>query len=136
MLKLPFIILLFVVLACTGTKRAAKTPEPVKPTPTTDRKLQADVQLSNAGVTVTNTDIADFPALTLKFNLTQLGGNDGEANVGGLMKGKSITIPYGEFTTGTTRFNPRTTKILTIYVKGGDGSAKLFLCPGTRCQPS
>jgi len=102
----------------------------------TPRKLLADVRLTAKGVSVKNTDVADFPSVTLKLNMTQFGGNDGEAGGWPIAKGKEMTIPYSEFTVGTTRFDLRKTKILTIYLKGGDGSAKLFLCPGTTCVPA
>jgi len=54
-----------------GGKRDTASPNQT-PTPS-DRKLAADVYLSNSGVTVKNTDSIDFPALTLKLNLTQGG---------------------------------------------------------------
>lgn len=130
-----FLILFFVVLACAGSNNS-KRESPQKSYETPDRKLQAQVQLSKVGVIVKNTDSIDFPSLKLKLNLAQTGSDDGRADIGALPQGKTVTIPYGEFTVGTTRFNPRVTKILTIYLKSGDGSYKLFLCPGTMCQPA
>lgn len=94
------------------------------------------MQLSGRGIVIKNTDTADWPSVTMKVNLTQWGSDDGRADIGPVAMGRAVTVPYGEFTVGTKRFSPRETKILTIYVKSGDGSAKLFLCPGTTCIES
>lgn len=132
-LFLPALILLAVVLGCSGPRAVEQSK--ASPTPG-DRKLSADVRLSQKGVTVKNTDSTDFPSMTLKLNLKNWGSDDGRVDIGGLAVGKSITIPYGEFTVGTTRFSPQATKIMTIYVKSGDGASKLFVCPGPICQPA
>lgn len=88
------------------------------------------------GVRIKNIDNTDFGTVTVKLNLRNMGGDDGEANAGSLERGRSVTIPYGEFTVGTERFSPSKTKILTVFVKNNVGSTKLFLCPSRKCQPS
>ena len=125
-------IVLIVILGCAKSNRESINTSPT-PAP---RKLSAEVSLLPSGVLLKNTDSTDWPAVTVKLNLKEIGSNDGVADLGSLEKGKSITIPYGDFTVGTARFNLAKTKILTVYIKSGDGSSKLFLCPGTRCQPS
>ncbi len=127
-----FLILLAVVIGCSKGNTSSSPPK-TDPKP---RNLQAEVKLAKNGVTVKNTDSVDFPSMTLKLNLANMGSDDGRAELGALAKGQTVTIPYGEFTVGTTRFNPVKTKILTIFVKSGDGSSKLFLCPGSVCQPA
>ena len=52
-----------------------------------------------------------------------------------VLPGKPSGIPYEEFTVGTTRFDRRRTKILTVYVESGNGSSKMFICPGPICRP-
>lgn len=139
---LGFVILLCVVLGCAGRSLRSIEQKPVakaSPKPNIsvpEPELQADVELTTIGVKVTNTDSSDFGSLTLKLNLKNLGSDDGRASVGGLAKGKSMVIPYGEFTTGTTRFKIGDTKILTVFVKTSGGMSKLFLCPGSKCQPA
>jgi len=132
---LPLVIILAVVLACGGSRSATPPAPPESTTPSVNPKLSADVSLTGKGIVVKNTDSIDFPSMTLKINLKDWGSDDGRIDVGGLVKGKSITIPYSEFTVGTARFDLRKTKILTVYVKSGSGSAKLFLCAGAKCRP-
>lgn len=128
---LPVLILLAVVLGCGGSRQ--KTSVPKDDTP---RKLSADVSITGKGIKITNTDAADFPSMTLKLNLKDLGGDDGRVDGVSLAKGKTITVPYSEFTVGTQRFNPQHTKIMTVYLKSGDGSAKLFICTSSHCEPA
>lgn len=128
-MKLAALILLAALLGCSSGRPNYKAQ-------TSARKLSAEVRLTPGGVQIKNTDTMDFPAIEAKVNLNQTGGHDGAANVGPPPRGESITIPYAEFTAGTKRLKPQDTKILTVYVKAGDGSAKLFLCPGSKCSPS
>jgi len=129
-----FLVLLVVILGCSNRNNPSTSNSKKDPPP--PRKLQAEVKLTRSGVSVKNTDSIDFPSLTLKLNLANSGGDDGRTELGSLPKGETVTIPYGEFTVGTTRFNSGKTKILTIFIKSGDGSSKLFLCPGSVCQPA
>lgn len=81
----------------------------------------------------------DFDELTLKLNLKDLGSDDGRATVPSIPPGKTVTIPYRDFTVGTTRFDPAKTVILTVMLRlgeAGTGPSKLFLCPGKVCQPA
>jgi hypothetical protein len=130
---LPVLILLFVCLACSQSTRRAETT--AEPTPATKR-LSATVEMTGSGLKVTNEESSDLYDVTLKLNMTQWGGDDGRAHVGTINKGKSVTIPYRDFTVGTKRFNPNETVILTVYVKNGEDRSKLFLCPGRMCQPA
>jgi hypothetical protein len=131
---LPLAFLFMVALGCAPRDY---TREPYSPpqTEAPPKKLAADVEMTQTGIKITNTDSVDFPSLSMKLNLRDAGGDDGRAEAGALAKGKSVTIPYRDFTAGTTRFDRNKTAILTIYVKSGDGSAKLFLCPGRKCVP-
>lgn len=131
------IITVATILAILDIRQSGSAPAAATPTPTpAASNIAAHVQITNAGVLVTNTGSVDFPSLTLKLNMNKWGNDDGQSSIGGLAKGRSVTIPYGKFTVGTKRFDIRTTEILTVYVKSGDGSSKLFLCPGTICQPA
>ncbi len=129
---LPLIILLAVVLGCNAP-RSSSTAATATPTPVS-RKLSAHVELTQRGIIVKNTDTVDFPSVAMKLNLKNWGSDDGQASAGTLPQGKTITVPYGEFTVDTTRFDPRKTKIMTVYVKAGDGAARLFLCASRVCQ--
>jgi hypothetical protein len=136
MKTLPIVILILIaaVLGCKPPQSSQSAPSPT-PTPA-DRKLQADVSLTSRGISVTNRDIADWPSLKLKINLRNTGMDDGVANVGGIDRGKTAVIPYGEFTVDTARFDPARTRIMSVYIKSGDGAYKLFLCPGKKCVPA
>lgn len=129
-----WIIILAVALGCAGGNRTSTPPK--KESATKTRDLSAEVSLSNAGVIIKNTDADDIPSITMKLNMKDFGGNDGVASIGDLPKGRSVTVPYGKFTVGTKRFKIEDTEILTIYVKSSNGASKLFICPGTRCQPA
>lgn len=126
-----FVLVLLVVLACAGSRR--ESPPPPPKVDSKPAKLQAEVHLSESGVVVKNTDAFDF-ALTAKLNLKDMGGDDGRASAT-VPQGTTVTITYGEFTVGTTRFSAAKTKIMTVYLKSGETS-RLFLCPGSNCVPA
>ncbi len=128
---LPLMLLLIVILACSQSQQSTKpTATPAK---VEQRTLRAAVELTPRGVKISNTDTVDFTSVNAEFNMNQWGRNDGETSGGPVPQGKSVTIPYETFTVGTTRFNIRKTKILTVYVKDPTAGSKLFLCPGSRC---
>ena len=129
---LPLAFLVLVGLACSGGSNQSQS----KSKPDEKRKINADVSLSTAGVVIKNNEAADLPEITVKLNLAQTGSDDGRAYASSLPAGKTVTLPYSEFTSGTARFDIRKTKVLTVYVKSGDDAAKLFLCPGVKCQPA
>lgn len=127
----PVMVLIVAVLGCAAPRQSGEQRTPT-PTPRAS-KLEAEVGLSERGVLIRNVDTFDFD-LKAKINLRQTGGDDGEA-FATVPKGKTVTIPYGEFTVDTARFSPARTKILTIFLKSGDAS-RLFLCPGAKCVPA
>jgi hypothetical protein len=133
---IPLFILLVVIMACTAphSDESVSQSTPAKEPP--PKTLSADVRLSTTGVVIKNIDSVDFSSVTIKLNLTQWGSDDGRADIRSVLQGKTVTVPYGEFTVGTTRMDPRKTKILTVFIKNGNGSSKLFLCPGSICQPA
>jgi len=133
---LPCVFMLIGILGCAAVRPKNEQPATPKPANNPVKKLSADVELTPAGVSIKNTDREDFPGLRVRFNLNQSGSDDGEALSGAVPVGKTIVIPYSEFTVGTTRFDIRKTKILTVVLKTDDGSLKVFLCPGRKCQPS
>ena len=105
------------------------------------RRIQAQVSLSPSGVTVKNTDTVAFPSVTLILNMKETGGDSGRAIAGDIPAGKTITVPYGEFTDNDAkRFNIYNTKIYTVVIKTpvepANPSYKVFLCPSRICQPS
>ena len=136
---LALLALLTAILACGGggsqTKRAELTPE-ATPEETT-LPVHAAVEMTTAGVHITNTDSTDFPPLTVKLNMNKWGSDDGRSTIPSIPKGKAITIPYRDFTVGTKRFDRNSTVILTIYLDSDyRARSKLFLCPGKICQPA
>lgn len=81
-----------------------------------------------------NTGDDEIPPMRIKLNMTQLGSTDGIAEAPRLAKGKTLVVPYAEFTVGSTRFDPSRTKISTVYINASDQGRSLFICPGTACS--
>lgn len=133
------VILLAASIKSSFDKEPDPTPAPPMPVSRTlnrpPRALAAGVKMTDKGLLITNNDAIDFQNVTIKLNMNQNGSDDGRGDVGSIPVGKSVTIPYGDFLIGTTRFNRYEKVILTVYVKADAGS-QLFICPGPICQPA
>jgi hypothetical protein len=78
--------------------------------------IHPEVRLTPTGVSITNKDSFDYGSTKIVINMTNFGGGP-TAYLSGISAGKLATIPYGEFSDGTERFNFNRTKILTIMVR-------------------
>jgi hypothetical protein len=127
------LVLGVIVFAITieSQQRAARNAEIPTP-PKVSRVLRADVRLTPTGVSVTNTDDEVFSGLEVKLNLTDFGWHDGVTWAGNIAKKQTFVVPYDSFAFRDKKFDPKKTKIMTVYLKSGD-RAKLFLCPSSTC---
>lgn len=88
-------------------------------------RINPEVRLIPEGVSVKNQDTFFYGATKLVLNMTEWGGGP-VAYFAGLAPGRSVVVPYREFSEGTERFNYFKTKILTVVVRAEINGQKTY----------
>jgi hypothetical protein len=107
-----------IVLGCASTKQNEVDSAKIK--------INPEVRLTRGGISLTNKDGFAYGPTKLVINMTQWGkGNN--ASIPGIAPGKTVTVPYGEFTDDDLkRFNYARTKIMTVVVRAEVDNQKAY----------